>query len=780
MKIRLHFLSFFLLPTLVAHVVQADDLPAIGQRAVATPSGLEEEPSVGLEMPSLPLESRSSIEGYVGRYLPGAALDEAGGLRLRGGRAEDTAFELDGLRTRRLSVPLGMVQRLEVGTAGYGAAWSDVLGGVVGATTRSGSNRFHADVDLSAEFREPVTAEMSPSVSGPILRDRLFYVVAVRGQATREPLVQDPEGIIDDSPGRERKASGSALKLTFFPHPAHRLESLTLVNSSRSDYGGEVGTEQDAQPTNEQLEVATSLRWIGRWNAITARSQVGFQRVRDEEMPLLCRSEPEACDTIPRTVQKFPRAIQLDNWGVHEIQRDSEWQFVNAVEARLFERPWIRQGLRLSSRVRLRQLSGTRHTPGDRLFELNNGPEAQTLFFATDPRVSPQQFGWFSWSGSYQATSHALESETRLFDRLWIVPGLGLTASRARTDFFTLGAAALTPHLGLAWDARGDGRTWLRASSHQRAGADLEALVRFGRAAPWSQRCTFNPDTNQFDKSCVFSGGYQGSVGLPCGADGVAPDGAPCGEQLRLARAWEHAISVEHEVGWNVRPFVELVYRRLVDLPQVTETNRLWNLAGEAVTGYRNGRQEEVRNYSTTGAAERYLDLTVGVRKEVGALRALASYTYSRHRDIIEIDDGAYTGSTADERPHSFRALLTHDFWGYGSLGVTATVESGAPIKRLFRNAGGYDYRAPDGANPGTNLVDPPDDRLTRLDAITRLDLQLRVRTKRLVGLDFHLYADFMNIFDLRAGELEQPTSFIPVRGETEGRWVRVGLGYRY
>src|SRR5688572_27740191 len=179
MKCRPLFLSFFLLPSLVARTVQAEDLPAIGQSVLTTPSRSDpDQADQGLQTRWLPLESRSSIDDYVGRNLPGAALDGEGRLSLRGGRPEDTSYELDGLRMRRLSLPISMIERLDVATAGYGAAWSDVLGGVVGATTKSGGNRFHAEVDVGAEFRDPTRLVIAPAVSGPIWRDRLFFLLA--------------------------------------------------------------------------------------------------------------------------------------------------------------------------------------------------------------------------------------------------------------------------------------------------------------------------------------------------------------------------------------------------------------------------------------------------------------------------------------------------------------------------------------------------------------------------------------------------------------------------
>src|SRR5262245_13669758 len=128
MKRALILLDFVFALSL-AHPAQAEDLPVIGQSAVTTVSRSEPEPDPGLELLWLPVESRDSLTDYAGRNLPGATLSADGGLLLRGGRAQDTAFELDGLRVRRLSLPLGMVERFDLATLGYGAAWSDVMGG---------------------------------------------------------------------------------------------------------------------------------------------------------------------------------------------------------------------------------------------------------------------------------------------------------------------------------------------------------------------------------------------------------------------------------------------------------------------------------------------------------------------------------------------------------------------------------------------------------------------------------------------------------------------------
>ncbi|HXU83731.1 MAG TPA: hypothetical protein VN914_20195, partial [Polyangia bacterium] len=175
----------------------------------------------------LPLDSRTSLTDHIGRDLPGAALSTDGRLLLRGGRPDDTALELDGLRVRRMSLPLSMLERFDVASAGYGARWADVLGGVVSASTKSGDNRVHTDVGAFNELRDTTTRAVSGTASLPILTDRLFVLAGVRAEGSAGPPQPDPLGLLPTAPGLASFTLGGGLKLTWRPHPRHRFESLT-------------------------------------------------------------------------------------------------------------------------------------------------------------------------------------------------------------------------------------------------------------------------------------------------------------------------------------------------------------------------------------------------------------------------------------------------------------------------------------------------------------------------------------------------------------------------
>ena len=133
-----------------------------------------------------------------------------GGIQVNGASGAENLYTVDGLSTTsvingssRQNTAFEYVQEVQVKTTGHAAEFSGALGGVISAVTKSGGNIFHAELHyhfsgsvLSAapvrrlvldpiddhtvlyaqDERQPeFRHEIGGSVSGPVVRDRLFF-----------------------------------------------------------------------------------------------------------------------------------------------------------------------------------------------------------------------------------------------------------------------------------------------------------------------------------------------------------------------------------------------------------------------------------------------------------------------------------------------------------------------------------------------------------------------------------------------------------------------------
>jgi hypothetical protein len=257
-------------------------------------------------------------------------------------------------------------------------------------------------------------------------------------------------------------------------------------------------------------------------------------------------------------------------------------------------------------------------------------------------------------------------------------------------------------------------------------------------------------------------------------------------------------MGAEREIIQGIAVSADLVYRRFKNQYETRETNRIWDASGTRVIGYRNGRNETVTDMGTPDAATRfYRGATLGFNKREGRGRLYLSYTISQLRGTVfngasnawgDIPgrDVYLDGPLPDDRLHDFKASGTYSVTNWLSMGVRYTFASGFPYDRLFRNDVTNQYenrRSLRGTNPGANLNDPADDRSLRLPEVQELNVQARLNLAPLIGHKLSLYADALNIMNLRTvtgygandgANFGVENSFLaPFR-------VRFGLDYKY
>src|SRR6185369_3693292 len=87
---------------------------------------------------------------------PGVNVGEIeGGIQINGASGAENAYLIDGVATQsaidgrqRQSTVFDDVQEIQVQTAGFDASFSDALGGIISAVTRSGGDHLHGSAWL--------------------------------------------------------------------------------------------------------------------------------------------------------------------------------------------------------------------------------------------------------------------------------------------------------------------------------------------------------------------------------------------------------------------------------------------------------------------------------------------------------------------------------------------------------------------------------------------------------------------------------------------------------
>jgi hypothetical protein len=773
--------------------------------AVAPPDEAEPPaPPPDVRLGDLPLRDRTDAFTSVAEYLPGV-LGTADGMRLRGGSAAGIATFIDGFRVYHLRPPLPFLKRADVFAAGYGVAWGDLTDGAITWTSRRAKGGVDVQIDLFHDQQDvasgPPSSELSfgsdattqrqaeiltGAVSAPLGTDRLVATVGVSLMRGQGDGTSDVEGVLPRTPDVAARSTDGTLSLSWQASERHEIELLTAVSASGFDNGGALGVQPEAQPSREARGHFAGLRWSGKLtDRLDAHALAGWEHRHADLEPRFCRDNPEGCDSVSAIVNQFPRRIVYGNGLLRERSEEDRVQASAGLLLRLGAGSAVDQRVRLQGRIERDVFEAGSATPSGRIQTFNGAsvPQDQTTSFSGDPRAVG---GWTDDERQALAVIATLEDEVQLWRRLWLRPGIGLVAGHVTGpgEQVVVKETAPTYALGLGWDALGDGRTWLRAGAARRIDSQGDGARGQTQPSPVTQRCLWDPVAMTYTSGCVVSGGTAGNtVGLPCGPTGVDDNGVPCTHAPGLPRSTEITAGARQALGKWFWLDLDLVYRRTSNLVGVTETNRIWNFAGPAISGFRNGRAQEV--FDTTSSDDnhrRYRGVTLGFGARVGGFAGLLAYTYSR-QDVNgigrsnpwgDIPGRAFgigtTGADPDERRHSVRFAGHYDIARVVSLGLTYRYDSGPPYDRSFQATGGSygDYRARRGINPGTDVNDPADDVTVSNPGTERLNFQVRFRVGRWIPFGMDLYADVINLFDGREGSLDA------------GRWTRLGAEFRY
>jgi hypothetical protein len=795
----------------VEEIAVVERPPMVSTASAAVKQVLDEE-----FVDNLPSDFKLGAESVIANAVPGVVQASLRTARVRGGGTSQTAILVEGFDMVGQRSTLKGMAAIEVSTAGYGAEYATVPGGVINMVTKSGSNRFELDLNGFGEdnklsfFLQPTDSRdrgffylLNPNLSGPIVKDRLWFFVNLEGRREQYVDPLDPEGLLARNPDRIYGSLRGSTKVTWQIDARNKLVSFSNFNvrsnaNQKRYYAPAV--EPEAQSRTEDRDWMTGLIWDSLLSDhLYLKSQIAFQRFWDEVGPTQCASNPD-CDNLPPITELVPRETWLNNFNSHVFTVTEKTQLINTLE--LF--PAEGHDVKLRAELASQTDTVTQSVPGDRQVVLRGGvPDRQTEFFSDDPRVEQVRHGWAITATRSRRLTLSLSDSWRLGRYVTVIPGTALVAVQAVSadGSSALEAVAPTVHLATAWDATHDGRTVLRASFNNYLDVSAADLARFTAGTPVSQTCSWDASTASFSRNCVFSGGTGGrTIAHPCGPSGLNPDGTSCQGSLQIPRTWEYTAGAEREVVRGLSLAGDLVYRRYTNPYEQIETNRIWNGSGselDVLGGYRDGRSQAVADLETPSAASRdYLGGTLSAGKREGGLKINASYTLSFLRGNVLDSAGnqpygdipprnpLLRGYLPDDSRHAVRVTATYA-WTHGlSVGMLYNFQSGRPYQRRFRNAvtGGYDdYRATVGINPGVSVNDPADDRPLRLPDQQALSFQLRVNWRPVLGVGLETYVDVLNALALRTITAVQQNDGPDWASATEiMQPFRLRIGFRY
>ncbi len=764
---------------------------------------------------SLPLAARNQSPASLAQTSAGSAKS----TRMRGGSGNQTIYTMDGFNMLGQYPTSKSAAAFELQGAGYGADNPTAPGGLINLVTKSGSNRYEYQFESFVQapqlqyFRDSTDSRigetfvgLNPTISGPILKDRLWFAINSEFNLFYVGRDKDPLGILPDPPANPKSVAKGTAKLTWQVAPRHKISA--IVNY---DMAWDYSRRPELGVTNDAQEDRLGRRWFGGliWDALLTdklvfRSQVGMVVWPEHIFPRLCRTNPN-CDFIPSVTNIYPRTVYYNNSSIHQRTDTSSVELINRLEYFLDTKTFGEHDLKIVDTFRTERVVNRTARPGDIAYQYNGDVPAQTTeYFSNDPRYEPARYGWSINSGSAQRNTLTLADVWRASRYLTFTPAISLIYGRAvnQTGDVALNGQVWAPSITAAWDPTHDGRTVLRGSFSSYVDVETIGLAQFSSGSQASRTCKYNAANGQFDSGCTFSGGVSSNTfGLPCGPTGVDIAGKSCREALRIPRTWEYTTGGEREIVEGVALASDVVYRNFAHQYEQRETNRIWNASGTELdrTGsYRNGRAQTILDMGTPDGAHRtYLGVTTSLSKREGKFRGRVAYTWSYLRgSVADVSNNAYgdigprdvylLGSLPQDHRHEVKGLLTYQAAEWLSLGMIDVYFSGTPYNRTFRNAetGAYDdYRARLGQNPGSNINDPTDDRELRLPDVMEVGLQVRVNLRPLIGQRLEIFTDILNLLALRTttGVTEQDG---PLFGQQTGRLapfrLRVGASVKF
>lgn len=508
-----------------------------------------------------------------------ADLSSSGSAMLAyGGTSESqNAFTLDGVNVADAGAgqhwilpSIQWMEEIQVGGLGGNAEYGGYTGGVINGVTKSGGNETHGGVEYYYEpdswvsDNDPTTdnektkfTDLSISLGGPILKDKLWYFVS--GEYWRQ--VTTPFGALDTS---DRKIPRFLGKLTLQANEANRISLMSEYDNVTNDRRGISDLIlAEASSKQEAPGVSVSLNWESLLNANNfVNVKVTGYDGRDDYLPyhgttLSGRIDDGNTGTAwqnqdirelnHRNVATLDASWSLFKDGLFGGDDSHSFKFGALYERGTSSDVWLRNG-------------------GFTYYDDSSSCDSWEAYQA-NPACGAYYIerGWGEYNAHPKFSGLAFYAQDSMrLDRVTLNAGLrygsykaGWQKGHGKSTVYDVDF--IDPRLGLVWDPFGTSRTAIKAHwgrYHDKMYTYLYDREASGHAAIPDMDCYWNEDTGQYD-DCDTPTYISARMG-----------------QVDHAYVDESLLTFEQQLGKDMSIGLDLMDRRFRNIMAMVNTNQ--------------------------------------------------------------------------------------------------------------------------------------------------------------------------------------------------------------
>jgi hypothetical protein len=685
----------------------------------------------------------------------------------RGGLARYGKFYVDGLDTTditdgSITAPMNFdsVQQFEI-IVGATDAQYNALGVVTNAVTKTGSNRFTYDVNLTIEpavlaaqnnypplsqaqfglYTNPVgsppqTSFYSPVVNfgGPIIKDKLWFYASYQQNFSHKDSPIALPGVTPYNRPTDTTTSLGRIKLTW---QATSVDKLSLgLNLDRNVINNTVGNSTVTDAAESKIHRGGEFVLINYDHSFSDSTlfqlQTGFTYKQVNTDPIFSDfTTVNHYDIDTGIDSQNADAInfftQTGNF-LHETKWDLQFNPQLSWSAHAFGTHQLKAGLQIAYQIdsQITGVSGNQRYSDFGYCDPNNtsagGCHQLTTYYNDQAQEAPLETHAYTLNvGAF------IQDKWTVTRRLTLLPGIradvGYLYGNDHTFIGTL--AGLGPRLGLTYDVFGDRKTLFVAHYGrsndtgnvfiaQHMNPQLEAVTASFSGGAFATCLPALPtSTSAVSSSCTYSGGQNHNW--------VGHDTALFGSLGKTPYVDEFSTGIHSQLLEETVFGLDYTYRYYGDMWADQEVNRIWNATGTQIVNYADPTKPNQTVFKSGGADSAYRNYNgtdLWIQGTPGRWDLLLSYTLAFTTGTVDdYFDGYlnnprmtqyYYGYLNADRRHTLKGSVAYKTPFGLDIGFRLEYRTGSPDWESFTNPGDSSqrvYKSPRGTGFPVNYV---------------------------------------------------------------------------